>query len=120
LLQWGPWYAHYENEYQRLYREALPFFRDDWSARMSALRMRDPAIWNKQLIDFNLYRVSRLAVYLRTREADGAINGSILIYHVSADELRRAFDGPAPERVPDPTDSKETAGLPGDLAAPFR
>jgi hypothetical protein len=120
LLQWGPWYAHYEKEYQRLYREALPFLRDDWNGRMTALKMRSPAIWNKQLNDFNLYRVSRLAVYLRTREADGAINGSILIYHVSAEELRRAFDGPAPQRVPDPGVSEEMAGPKGELAPPIR
>ena len=102
LLQWGPWDPHYENEYQRLYREAGPFLGEDWNGRMAALQSRDPAAWTKDLNDFNLFRVSRLTACLRARDADGTINGSILVYHVGADDLRRAFDGPAPERVSDP------------------
>jgi hypothetical protein len=102
MLQWGPWDPRYENEYQRLYQEARPFLGDDWKGRMSTLRGKDPAVWSRLLTEFNLYRVSRLEVYLRTREADGTINGSILVYHVGADDLRRAFDGPAPEKIADP------------------
>jgi hypothetical protein len=56
----------------------------------------------KHLTDFNLYRASRLSAYLRTREADGTINGSILVYHVGIADLRLALDGPPPEKVSDP------------------
>ena len=118
MLQWGPWDPHYEDRYQILCREARPFLGDDWGGRTAALRERDPAYWMKHLGEFNLYRVSRLTAYLRTRETDGTINGSILVYHVSADDLRRAFDGPAPERVADPRASEEAARLPGGLAQP--
>jgi hypothetical protein len=102
MLQWGPWDPHYEATYQRLYREAQPLLGAEWSARMAALRGRDPAAWTKLLNDFNLYRVSRLAVFLRRREPARTINGSILVYHLGAEDLKIAFDGPAPESVPDP------------------
>ena len=69
---------------------------------MAALRGRDPAAWTKILNDFNLYRVSRLAVFLRSREPAATINGSILVYRLGEKDLSSAFDGPSPEIVPDP------------------
>jgi len=102
MLQWGPWDPHYEATYQRLCREAQPLLAEDWSARMAALRGRDPAAWTKILNDFNLYRVSRLAVFLRSREPAATINGSILVYRLGEKDLSSAFDGPSPEIVPDP------------------
>ncbi len=119
-LQWGPWDPHYEDTYQSLYRDARPFLGDDWNGRLAALRERDPAAWIRRLNDFNSYRVSRLSAYLRTREADGTINGSILIYHVGAEDLRRAFDGPPPERVSDPRVSGTAAPQSFSPAQPIR
>jgi len=87
---------------------------------MAVLRAGDPAVLSKRLIEFNLYRVSRLEAYLRKRDADGTINGSILIYHVGAEDLRNAFDGPAPERVADPRILEDMAGLPGEFTPPSR
>jgi hypothetical protein len=120
MLQWGPWDPHYEIEYQRVSRDAQPFLDGDWNARMAVLRAGDPAVLSKRLIEFNLYRVSRLEAYLRKRDADGTINGSILIYHVGAEDLRNAFDGPAPERVADPRILEDMAGLPGEFTPPSR
>jgi hypothetical protein len=102
LLQWGPWDPRYEAEYQRLYREARPFLEGDWPTRLAALAANSPGVWIKVLNDFNRFRISRLTAYLRKGAAAGTVNGSVLIYRVSAEDLRRAFDGPPPESVPDP------------------
>jgi hypothetical protein len=119
LLQWGPWDPKYEESYQSLYREARPFLDGDWSVRTAALRAKDPGIWMKHLSDFNLYRTARLRAYLRTREADGTINGSVLVYQVSAEDLRLALDGPAPETVSDPRLSGDAAQRTDLLAQPI-
>jgi 4-amino-4-deoxy-L-arabinose transferase-like glycosyltransferase len=119
MLQWGPWDPHYEARYQSLHRESRPFLDGDWSGRMAALRERNPGYWLKHLSDFNLYCTSRLCAYLRIREADGTINGSILVYHVGAEDLRLALDGPAPEAVADPRLSEEAAQPTDSLGQPI-
>jgi hypothetical protein len=47
------------------------------------------------------YRHARLTAWLRTREPDDHVNFSVLVYRVSAEELRRAVDGPPPPYGPD-------------------
>ena len=42
-------------------------------------------------------RFRRLTTFLRQRDPDDNIGYSILVYHISADELSRALDGPPVE-----------------------
>ena len=53
--------------------------------------------WIETVNSYEYMRFRRLASFLREREADDNIGYSILVYHVSADELSRALDGPPVE-----------------------
>ena len=62
--------------------------------RSAGSRLR---IGSKPLTPHEYVRFRRLAAFLRQREADDNVGYSILVYHVSADELSRALDGPPVE-----------------------
>jgi len=98
---WGPWNDRYEREYQNLVKVSAVFLRDDTPARLAALKEGSVYDWMKVLNDYDAYRFARLCAFLRQREADDTINGSILVYHLTAADLSAALDGPMPEHGPD-------------------
>jgi hypothetical protein len=98
---WGPWNDRYEREYQNLKLVAAVFLRDDLPARLAALKEGSVYEWMKILNDYDAYRFARLCAFLRQREADDTINGSILVYHLTGPDLAAALDGPMPEHGPD-------------------
>jgi hypothetical protein len=93
----GPWNARYERTYQALSMEVRPLLGDDPAARASALRLHPPDEWALTLDYFDMFRFARLTAWLRRREPAGTINGSILVYPLSASDLAQAVDGPPPE-----------------------
>jgi hypothetical protein len=93
----GPWNERLERKYQSLRELVAPLLSNDPSERSAALG-RLPAEYWIETINYHEYlRFRRLAAFLRQREADDNVGYSILVYHVSADELARAVDGPPVE-----------------------
>jgi len=98
---WGNWNRRYEERYQQLYRVIRPLLTDDVAARFAALKTRMPDEWVPDFYNFRIFSFARLTAYLRSREADDTVNFSILVYHLTAADIARAFDGPPPELGPD-------------------
>jgi len=112
----GPWNERYEARYQRLYALVKPLFSDNLKARSTALfTQHTPSEWQTILNAFEVFRFARLTAWLRLREPDETLNGSILVYRLSDADLVRALDGPAPELgqdVPRLLYGDELAGAP--------
>jgi hypothetical protein len=108
---WGPWTARYESTYQELRSAARPLMSEDPGERRQAIVSRPPGVWPDLLQRFEEYRFCRLAAFLRHRAPDAEINYSILVYHLSANEVASALDGPAPELALD-NQAKEVERLP--------
>jgi hypothetical protein len=98
---WGPWNARYEAKYQELRALAQPFLGDNQAERVSALTQTSVYEWMKILNDFDQFRFARLTAFLREREPDDTVNGSILVYTLTAADLDRAVNGPSPPFGPD-------------------
>jgi len=93
----GPWNERLEQKYQTLRELVSPLLSDDPTQRSAALG-RYPAEYWVESVNYHEYlRFRRLAAFLRQREADDNVGYSILVYHVSADEISRALDGPPVE-----------------------
>jgi hypothetical protein len=98
---WGPWNERHEAVYQQLYADVKPLLGDAGAARMAALNRHLPGEWPGLLQQFDIYRLARLTAWLRQREPDETINYSVLVFHLTGADLRRALDGPPPEPGPD-------------------
>jgi hypothetical protein len=57
--------------------------------------------WNESLSEYDNLRSRRLVAYLRHRQPDTNLNGSILIYRLGQNEIEQALDGPPAELNPD-------------------
>jgi len=81
---WGPWSLPYEQTYQELLRKSQAF---------------DPETLdrNPDFISFEDLRFARLCAFLRHREPDEQVGGSILIYRLTDEEVDRALTGPPAE-----------------------
>lgn len=81
---WGPWALPYEQTYQELLRRSQSF---------------DPATLDRDpdFISFEDLRFARLCAFLRHREPDEEVGGSILIYRLTDEEVDRALRGPPAE-----------------------
>jgi hypothetical protein len=97
----GHWNDRFESIYQALNTTVKPLLADPMSLRLAALRQHSLAEWSTLLPQFDQFRFARLTAYLRRREPDDTINGSILIYHLSDADLVQALTGPPPELGPD-------------------
>jgi hypothetical protein len=93
----GPWNERYERTYQALSATVAPLQSPDAATRDAALPSHSANDWATLLDYFDLYRFARLTAYLRQREADDTVNGSVLIYHLGPEDLARALGGPPPE-----------------------
>ena len=51
----------------------------------------------RDLSEFDALRFARLTAYLRKRNPDDVINGSVLVYKLTDAEISLAVDGPPPE-----------------------
>jgi len=93
----GPWNERVERKYQSLRELVAPLLSDDSTERSAALGRLPAENWIEAVNSYEYVRFRRLAAFLREREADDNIGYSILVYHISADELSRALDGPPVE-----------------------
>ncbi|MFZ1218704.1 MAG: glycosyltransferase family 39 protein [Chthoniobacterales bacterium] len=93
----GPWNERLERQYQTLRQLVAPLFSDDATERSEALGRLPAENWIKNIESHEYLRFRRLTSFLRQREPDDSVGYSILVYHVSADELARALDGPPVE-----------------------
>jgi tetratricopeptide (TPR) repeat protein len=96
----GPWNGSSETAYRKLCEIVQPLLDDDPAVRQAALNRHSFAEWHETLIEFEKCRFARLTAFLRHREPDDTVNGSILIYHLSDADLARALDGPPAELAP--------------------
>jgi hypothetical protein len=93
----GPWRREYEDVLRRkLWRKATRFDRaaGDPEAQRRLIAKRGEAFWRDLLWTFDMLRQARLTAYLRGREPDAEVGHSILIYRLSAEEVRAALEGP--------------------------
>jgi hypothetical protein len=97
LGAFGPWNERVERQYQTLRQLVAPLFSDDPTERSAALARFSAEYWIEAINTHEYLRFRRLAAFLRQSEADDNVGYSILVYHVSADELSRALDGPPVE-----------------------
>lgn len=89
-----PWTPQIEAEYQGL-RESAPLFDryfTDPSSRPELEQQVPREQWQRAWTRYDELRFARLCYLLRAREPHATIGHSILLYHVSADEARLAFD----------------------------
>jgi hypothetical protein len=93
----GPWNARLEQRYQILRQQVAPLLSDDLTERNAALARLPAENWIESINAHEYLRFRRLAAFLRQREPDDSVGYSILVYHITADDLSRALDGPPVE-----------------------
>lgn len=93
----GPWNERLEKSYQSVRMLVAPMLSDDSGQRLGALTQFPPEKWIRALNDYEYLGFHRLAAYLRQREPDDSVGFSILVYHLSEEDLVRALDGPPVE-----------------------
>jgi Dolichyl-phosphate-mannose-protein mannosyltransferase len=91
----GPWTPELERRYRGLESMVAPFLNGDAAARDSFLERAGARSAKLALYDFRKYRMAKLAAYLRNREPEADLHGSILVFRLSAADLAQAF-APAP------------------------
>ncbi len=109
----GPWCAAFEATYQRA-RRFIDAATEDASAAgaiVSDSRSDLPSVQPDEAADaaavreaavhaFNLLQAGRLRAFLRQREPDANVGGSILVFRISAADLGQALAGPPAEFEP--------------------
>ena len=75
----------------------------DQNGRQELVSKTDKSFWFQQFASYEHARNARLTSYLREREADFEINNTILIYYLSANDVKNAMDEPLPEMEEPPT-----------------
>ncbi|HVU31790.1 MAG TPA: glycosyltransferase family 39 protein [Opitutaceae bacterium] len=93
----GPWNARYEGAYQELAKVVAPLLDDSPAVRRAAVVTRSPDAWLALWRMYDEFRFGRLAAYLRHREPETTVNGSILVYRLTDADLKRALEGPPAE-----------------------
>ncbi len=99
----GPWTPRMEERY-RSYRDELQ--------QMAQSHHLDPELYmqlaaagsgtlGSHMAEYDDLRFGRLLAYLRNRTPDDNICGSILIYRLSEEDIRQAFDDPPAQLRPD-------------------
>lgn len=93
----GPWNDRLEKRYQAVRQFMAPLLSDDPVERRRALTQFPLEQWYSAINDYEFLRFHRLAAFLRQREPDDNVGYSILVYHLSDEDLARALDGPPVE-----------------------
>jgi 4-amino-4-deoxy-L-arabinose transferase-like glycosyltransferase len=94
----GKWTDDFEREYQqlRVVEPLLSKYANKVNGRKEMDLIMSPERWRSLLERYETLRIARICQYLRVRPADGNAGYSILIYRLSAEEIRRVT-GPASE-----------------------
>jgi hypothetical protein len=90
----GPWDGGYESEYRRLagFLRRYEATRSDPEARRALLQRAGRPNLATVFEAFEQLRLARLCAFLRRREPEDQVGYSVLIYRLSADEVRQAVD----------------------------
>lgn len=104
----GPWLASYEKRYRELISEMAKLDETVGDAKARAAVLKDPGIesWTATLHEFRQARLARLCAYLRRQTPIKVVNGAILVYRLTADDLDHALRLEMPT-VPDPATLEE-------------
>ncbi|MES2696122.1 MAG: glycosyltransferase family 39 protein [Verrucomicrobiota bacterium] len=89
-----PWTHELESEYQRL-RESADLFRrfyTDPASRPELVSIAPVAQWDRAWLRYDQLRFTRLCYYLRARPPEATVGYSILIYRLTEEDTRLAFD----------------------------
>jgi hypothetical protein len=101
----GPWNSRYEDKYRQVadflerrqvasFLERVAATRDDPAARRALLHQAGDLdlakLVTEVVVPFHQLRFGRLCAYLRQREPDHQVGYSILIYHLTDEEVLRA------------------------------
>ena len=91
----GPWTTALESEFQflRMYEPVFRLYAEDPAARSRLEREMPNVKWIASRDRFQHLRFARLCTYLRVRRADANVGYSILIYRLSAAEVKAATAG---------------------------
>jgi tetratricopeptide (TPR) repeat protein len=98
----GQWCASYENVYQELLEMERTLETADPATRSQLPRSKGEALWREMLPLYDDLRLGRLCALLRQREPDANVGYSILIYRLSAKDVRKALLGPPIMEVIEP------------------
>lgn len=100
----GPWNARYEADYQERLRYVRQLDAAEGEAAHAALLAQYPReFWDMHYEAFERLRFARLCAWLRHHRAPDAHAGySILIWRLTAAELKDAIFGPPAEMAPEP------------------
>ncbi|MCC6407787.1 MAG: glycosyltransferase family 39 protein [Planctomycetes bacterium] len=90
----GPWIPQYEAGYRDARAKATRWLaaQGDANARAALLREAPEQAWQQALVGYDNLRFARLTAYLRTLEPKENLNGSILVFELTDDEVRRALE----------------------------
>ncbi|MCK6446806.1 MAG: glycosyltransferase family 39 protein [Planctomycetes bacterium] len=90
----GPWQPQYEAAYRdaRAKAERWLAAQSDPAARAACLREAPEQAWMQAVVGHDNLRFARLMNHVRTLEPVANLNGSILVFELTDDELRRALD----------------------------
>jgi hypothetical protein len=97
----GNWNERLERQYQMSVHLTKSLLSDDPVERSTILPQLEPRKWNSALNTYERLRFHRLAAFLRHRNPDDNIGYSMLVYHLTDNDLSLALDGPPPELEPD-------------------
>jgi hypothetical protein len=92
----------YETQYQAALRDLALLGRaseseEAWSALM---RQTGEEHWHRLFVQFDQLRTGRLLAFLRGREPDALVGGSILIYKLTDEDVEQSVHGSAPVASP--------------------
>lgn len=94
----GPWCARHEREYQESRAIVAPLLVKDPTARQAMLDKIPLGDVARAYRSYDQHRFRRLTTWLRKhREPDDVINGSVLVFKLTGDEIQEALEGPPPE-----------------------
>lgn len=91
----GDWTLDYEKEFQslRALEPQLIAYQNSGARRAELVRDATPQKWESGWWRYDWLRLARLCHYLRVRPPEANINGSILVYRLSAEEIHDAAGG---------------------------
>ena len=88
-MAFGPWNGEYEQLYRRRAAQIAALYGT--SVPLKKIREGRSTPREQTIYEFEQLRLARLCAYLRRREPDDRVAYSILVYHVSNDELQLAL-----------------------------
>jgi hypothetical protein len=104
----GPWLASYEKRYRELISEMAKLDGTVGDAKARTALLKDPGLesWTATLHEFRQARLARLCAYLRGQTPIKVVNGAILVFRLTADDLDHALRLEMPT-IPDPATLEE-------------